>query len=484
MGTTSAARLPATGVVLLLSLVISCLPAPAAAQFPVPEYDSQLGLRLTVEQPFVDVPYNGAITVMMLLEDVSGDAARTSPSSPGAPVSTHTTTIVIADYEPAIASLGWQVMLPPYHVTMSGDRRDVPIQISTTPSITSDEISILLLVTFTDTNSGVVKNYTVSLGAQVMPYERGMLNILTPPQKAGQFETATFRVRLSNEAVYPARFRVEATADKDGFTVVAPPNLFIPPREAREFSVYVRTPHGKLYEYGQTTAVSIKVYSLEGGAIYSTTSTVKVEGWYVSTPWIPLLLVGMVSGVILMRNQRERRELRRLEKGRPRRVQPTPRQAVLLAELKRTDPEAYREQKARLDALYKERLRKWRADRSDVRARDREEEKQARAEYKAAKIRQKEDKERLRAERKRHRQEEKARLKVERKAAKAQAKIDKKQAKVDAKEAKKRAKALEKTKKKLETARAKAAKAEAKAAKAEAKAAKKAAKAKGRDGNP
>lgn len=490
---TPTARLPPVGVVLLLALVL--LP-PADAQAPPGDSPSAqegaFSLSVAAQPAFIQVPYNARATTTLAVRDTSEDSGKTPLGTPSTDAASHTIELVVRNGDELRAS-GWDCQIGTTSFPSYGGRTvTLDVGMLTTPLVKTQDAVCVIDVVLVDGETGTRLNVTATVNAEVSYFTKAYASVTqaTQVQVAGQFETVRYEVVIQNFGVYPDVYRIEAEADKDGFLVNDLPNVYVPAQSSRVVNVTVRTPHGAFYEFGETTGIAIGVYSTTGAGAYTVTGVLKVEGWYIPAYVFPLLLVGGVSAGVVARGSREWRELRRLEKGRPRRIEPTPRQAVLLATMRKDDPEGYKAYKAKMDALYKARRERFKAEKAAVAARDKEEEKLAAAEYKAAKLRKKAEK----AEAKRLR-------KIEKKAAKAQRKIDRKQAKVDAKERKKlekelaqKRKVLEKRKAKLDKANAKQAAKDAKAqAKADAAAAKlamkearaaaKAAK-KGRDGKP
>lgn len=495
-------RLPRAGVPLLLIFFFFLQLPLAAAQDPpaVPELptleeleESQLGVALSSENGYARVPYNGNAATRITVHDMSQDAGRGGASGgAGFDAKPHYIDLRVLNREEVDAA-GWQVQIGTTALQMFGGKsEDVDINFVTTPQINQRVITAIVIAEFLDGQTGYRTNATINLTGEVMPYSLSNVRMLSFPRTVGQFEVHTFDVLVTNDAMYPDEFTVDARMDKEGFVVIAPESVYIPAKESRTVTINVRTPYGTLYEWGNNANLKVDVSSTRGGT-QSVVGIIKVEGFYISSYWTPLLLVGAVSLGVVIRDRNQRAELRKLEKGRPRRVQPTPRQTVLLAELKRTDPETFKEKKARMDTLYKARRETYRDEHKRIVESDRAERKQARIEYAAAMARKKAEK-----------KEQRRLAAIERKGAKARAKVEKKeakrQAKVDAKERKRLQKVVGKKRKKLEKVRQKqakldakqakldakaAAKAErlaAKAAKAEARAAKKAAK--GRNGKP
>lgn len=485
-------RLPRAGVLSLFLLVL--LTPFASAQTPeVPTLPSledleraPLAVALTTEEGFVQAKYPLGASTSFVIHDLSQDGGDPNRGA-GAPVRPHIVDLRVVNFD-EIQELGWQVQLGGSSLQMfAGLTERIEVNFVTTPQIKTREVTATILAELYDpTNSEMRVNATINLTGQVLPYSRPLARMLTFPQVAGQFERVKFEVLVSNDAVYHDVFEITATLDREGYEAVAPQTIYVPPLSTRTFNITVQTPKSGLYDWGTAGTLSVGIRSLNTGATGSAVGIIRSEGLYISSYWLPLLLVGMASAGVLVRDRRRNAELKRLEKGRARRVEPTPRQAVMLAALKREDPEAFKEQRARMDALYKARREKYREERKAIVIADKVERKQAQQEYKEA----------TRAQ-KLQRKADRKQAKIDRKAARKQAKIDRKeakqQAKLDKKERKRLGKELEKKRKQLDKARAKQAKldakeakAQAKAAKAEERAARKAAKqsAKGRDGKP
>ncbi len=447
--------------------------------------ESVVGFAVITPQSFAEVKYLGNVVLPLIVHDLSRDSGTANEAPGGGTAfspSGHSTALTIKEIRPANA-LGWQVLLgSPFVQSIGGEVVETTVLISTSPLLNVQEISVDIEAVFTGPG-GETRNQTVTLNAQVERYDTALARITNPQIRAGQFESVRYQVMVSNDGVYPDTYQFIVGTDKDEFRVLSPPNLYVPAKETRYTNITILTPKDKVYELGQTAVVTVKVQSLTGTGVYSTVGVLQVRGPYIPTYWIPVIIVGLISAVVVTRNRRLEAGLRKLEKGRPRRVQPTARQTVLLAELKRRDPEAYAKRKAQLDAIYAARRDAYRDGKKTRRDRERKEHEAAVAELRA-------DKQRLKAkarEQKRavklERSADKKQRKADRKAAKVQAKLDKKQAKLDKKAEKKRdkeigkkRKELEKQKVKLEKTQAKAEKAEAKLARAAARAEKKRAK--------
>jgi hypothetical protein len=413
-----------------------------------------IGFSIVCPQQSVEVGYGQVAELRCTFFDLTRDsgAAQGNPS-PSATLP-HTTTLTVPAIEPSTAK-GWTVQSSHTHLPSNGgDQVEITFRFLTTPLINVDEIAAIVVANYTHP-SGQTRNQTLVFHAQVDPYDIAHVDMVVEDktQKAGQFDVVKYRVVVTNDGVFPDSYRFEVSGPP-GFFVAPPPNLYVPPRENRTAIVTVLTPHGKLYDLGTNGAFTIKVFSTMGTGAYSTTGLLHVEGPYLPSYWIPLTLVGLVSLAVASRSTRESMERHRLEKGKPRPVEISPRQSVLLAELKREDPDAYKSRREQLVAVYRARKERYGDAYREQRAKDKEERKVAKAELAEAKKRRAAEKKLGRAQRKAQRRE--AAL-----AAKAQKQ-----------ELREKRKALGKTEKKLEKARRKQAKLDAKQAKLDAKQAK------------
>lgn len=452
---------------LLLSLLVPFIPS-ASAQIPAPIAGAApLDIHLFCPDQLLEPAYAGADDAECTLKDLSRDAVY-HPDAGVGPGYTHTVFLETRAVNESLNASGWQVELTLSAYSMSGGQ-EVPFSVraKATPAIDAQDYHFELIATYVGPG-GYNKTMVVPFTAEVGPYDFALPSwVGSQSRKAGQDEVVVYTLAITNAGVYPDSYRFTINAPPDLF-VTTPPNLFVPPGETRTTNISALTPHGKIYELGRNAVIGIKIQSVSGSGVYSSTATLNIRGPYVPAYWVPLLLVGLVSASVVVRGSREKAELRALERGRPKPVALTPRQAVLLAELRRTDKEAYEAKRRSLDSVYKERLVDYRAHRKERQQADAEEARQAKREFLAAK-----------KARKEKRKEEKRAAKLARKQATIEAKAQKKEAKREAKLVKKKEKVLGKKRAKLEKERAKAeareAKAAAKQARLDARAAKAAA---------
>lgn len=462
------------------ALLLSVLYAgTAAAQLPTSDpTDSFVGFALVVPQSHVETDYLVPAEFRIIIKDLSRDSgsANELPGGgvPFTPVG-HDVVLAVKESNPPLNESGWHLLMETYKPTYGGQDAEAIVRLTPTTLVQAQEVRVTIEGTYTGPNQHV-ENQTVTITARVNPYTKMDVRVLNPVQRAGQFEIVNYEIMITNHGVYPENFNVLADSDKPDVRVIPPNSMWLQPGKTRTENITLLTPYGKPYEIGRTAVINIIVQS-DSGALVPQVATLQIRGPYIPTYWIPLLLVGLVAGAITITKAREQTAIRRLERGRARPVALTPRQAVLLAELKRTDPEAYKARKAQLDAVYAARRERYKTEHKERVARDREERGIATAEYKA--------------ERKRRAAEEKAKAKEERaarKAAFAQEKLDARETKRKEKELRKKQVLLAKARKKQaridEKDAARAAKAQAKADALAAKEAKRAAKAARRQEKP
>jgi hypothetical protein len=476
----------AAGALLLLLILIP----PSVAQVPAIPTDPQaeyFRFVIVCTKTFVQVEFQGAGDAECIARDLTQDSLQ-PPTGSSFGIIQHVVSLAAVPVGTANETTGWKAYPTVGNLVLTGGM-SAPFNVHFTalPTIVSPTFTVDLLANYTPMNSPTQEsfNQTVRIVAMVDPYYLGnaQTRINDLSQQAGQNERVTYNIDVTNYGVYPDYYVADVHSADPGFLVAKPPGIYVPPHATRTYTFTVLTPKGSLYEFGRNDNFRVDFTSRFGSSQFSSIGILRVTGPYVPLAWIPMTLVALVSGVVVARRVREGAELRALERGSPRRVQPTPRQAVLLAELKRTDPDAFAERKAALEAVYAQRRGEYKSASKERRARDREEIRQARAEFKAARKKQKADEKARRTQEARERkarkileaQEAKERKKREKELGKARATLEKKRGKLEKKEAK-AAQKQAKIDAKQADADAKAAAKAQKAAQKEAKAAAKAAK--------
>lgn len=449
-----AARLLLSGALLLSLLPIASAQAPSPAT-------AVVGFAILCPNTFLEVDYLGVAEAYCSIYDYTRDAPGIPGTTPSVGALQHYTTLKMGAVTPPTAK-GWQVTInaPPVITSYSGDIIPFSIRLQTTPLVNTQDYEFQILANFTA--NGVPMNQTIVFSGQVNAFDIAHPDTVKGQARAGQGHIVTYHYTITNDGVFPDVYTVQITGPDD-FAVTQPGTIYVPPGETRNVTFSVLTPHDKIYELGRSVSFSVKFMSTRGTGVYPRSALLHVEGAYVPSYWIPMTLVGLAAGAVVVRRTRESMQVRALEKGRPRRVAVTPRQAVLLAELKRTDPAAFRERQKQLAAVYATRRERYREEHKAQLAKDREERRIAKREYAAAKKQKKLDRRAAAAQRA-----------EEKKAAKRQRKLDKKAAKVEARQNKKKEKVLDKKRGQLEKAREKQAAIDAKQAAKDEKAAAKA----------
>lgn len=462
-----AARM-AAGALFLLVLLIPV----SAAQVPIPAEVGSSTLAITVQclDTSLEPGYGGQDEVSCFVQDLSRDSVSVPGSNNGQGAQQHTVSLSVRPMAVSANTTGYQVLLTRSIIGMfGGDIVPFVVNIKATPQVNAQDYSFELVADYTGPN-GYAQTIVIPFSAQVNPYDFALLSWAgSSSQKAGQDDIVTYRVQIQNTGVYPDIYRFTIISKPD-IRVSTPSNVYVGPGETRVVNISMLTPHGKLYEVSRSEAITIKINSMGVGGLggtgaYTTTALLQIRGPYVPVYWIPLFIVGILSAGVVIGGSRDKTQRRKLERGAPRRVDLTPRQQVLMAELRRTDPETYKEKQGALDTVYKERREDYLAHRKERAAADRAEAKQAKAEFeerrkakKAARIAARnqaaKDAKDARAEAKLVAKKEKQLAKRRKVLAKAQAKQDKKDAKLA-----KKAEALAQKQAKADAARdAKAAK--------------------------
>lgn len=450
MGDLSSARRAriAAGALILLALF---LPTSSAQTPAIPGQEAALHLAIICEDSFLEPDYTQMDVASCIIQDFARDSIGAPGSATTGP-SIHTVALTTRPAPGFENVTGWQILVSdPNFAMRGGESRRIDVRAVATPSINRDEYHFELVAEYR-AQTGYNETVSVPFVAQVNPYGFATTNWVTSPVKqAGQDEVVIYELAIENAGVYPDMYQLTITMDS-AFRVSTLPNLYVDAGETRSVNISILTPKGKVYEIGRSAPIVVKITSLgvgdvPGTGVYSAAATLKVQGAHVPVYWFPLTLVGLVSATIVAKAGSQKQSQRARERGTPRAVAVTPRQAVLLAELKRSDRDSYRAKKTALDVVYKERVADYRGHKKERIDADRKEAREAKIEFaaqkKARKAQEIEDK-RARVVARRAEKVEaadlKKREKVLAKARKKLAKAQRKQGKLDAKAAKKQAK--------------------------------------------
>lgn len=458
-------RLLTLSVLVVATLLSSFSPAGAQVpELPDPHPPAYKQIALDVESTYLEVDFLGRATVPFTITDFSRDSTR-QPGAEAAPAAGARRSTVLVTTEFEDQKPGWMASSTLSAAFLyGGQSARGEFFIQTAGNVRDQFVHVWLNATTTLPNGTVVVE-SERITARILPFYRGLVQIREPSRMVGQYEDVVFQVEVFNAGAYPDTFQLNVTAPP-GYLAHVQPKVYVQPFETRLVNLTLKTPKDKMYDLGTPGTVIVQMKSVNSPTNYESVASVYVRGPYVSSTIYPLTLLGIVAIGLLVNRGLSDRELAALEKGKPRRPRPTPRQQVVLKELKRRDPDSYKEKAGILAGVYKARRQEYRERHRDNARLEREERKKARAELQQERRERKaalaEEKRLAKVEAKRERAVRKVTRKKRRALLKEKRKLEKKRAKLAAKEAKARAKDEKKR-----------AKEEAKSAKRAARAAKK-----------
>ncbi len=450
-------------------LLILLVAAPAfpvvEAQAPVDPRDIY-GMKVTLDRSFNTVQYLQKSNFTVTIEDISRDDGQSAPA-----IGRLVHTILVENTVIEGLPSGWAASTDDTAFTTTpGDIVRTTLRVTAGAAIQQPYVRVNMTLAFIAGDT-VIRD-TVTVAVQVAPYYIALVLVkeVPPPQK--QQKIVAIPVQITNLGLYPDKFLLNASA-REGWKVSIPPEITLNALETRTVYMNVQTPKRGIYEFGELSIVEVSVKSANDPFVAYTRSTVvKVQGFYFSSYWQPLTIFTFLAVGLLVARSAERSGLRNGEDGKPRPFELTPRQRVLLGELKKRDPEAYKARMAQLAAIHRTRRETYRRIHKtriqDEKRLMKAEHREAKEELALRKEAASEQKEAEKAKRARVREIEKERAK----RLAAILEIRRKQDKIDGKERKKREKVLGKERKKTEKALAKQMKADAKAAKKAARKAK------------
>lgn len=465
---------------LLLVLLFAFVPAAEAQR--AEDLGGLTRINVNVEPTYITIPYLGQVDLAASISDLSRDAAAEARGSEsgilhqvaidvkvfpyGAPSAANETVNATTNATPGIR--GWAAAGGGTVFTSSGKTVPFTLQVKNGGDVYPNYVTVRVSASTRDYYSGTMITDEQDILVQLEPFYAGRLLIKAPPQTVGQNAIAQIPVEVSNFNTYRDTFTLNATAPA-GFVATVTPRILLEPRETRIVYAEVVTPHNKVIDLGTPATVFVNMRSEnDPKVVYTAATQIIVSGPYVPPYWWPVFLLGVVAAVVVGRDTRERAILRRGEKNLPRRPRPSPREAALLAELRRRDRDAWKARVTGYDELYGERRKVWKEHRREELAEERAEKRESHRLAKERRAKENElsakrrEIEKAKAKRDAAAQavaakEAAARAKADKREAKLGAKLQKKQAKIDAKrakvEAKERAKlekALAKKRKELE----------------------------------
>lgn len=348
------------GAAALTVLISAAIAAPAAGQLPPTpgapsggEALEQLVLvSLNVPTAPQEVPLLGQAQYDIVVEDLSADKAQERSG-------VYHTIRLDLEYNRSEAG-GWNVLMGPFFFSPSyggSTWRSFAI-VQATPTVKGQYFRFTVHATLTS-SLGPVAVDSQDVVAHLRPFSLAAVNLLGAPPHAGPFEEVQIPFTISNGGQYHDTFLVSAEAPL-GWFVSVQPRLTVFPGETREVLVHAITPANRVFQPQETAVVLVRVRSeLDPEVVYERAAVVILEGVFLPGYWAPVAVLGVVLlGALLARGMEVGRRQAR-EQGRPAPPRLTPAQQVLLADLKRRDPERYRAIVAQQRRLSRARERAW-----------------------------------------------------------------------------------------------------------------------------
>lgn len=445
---------------LFLLLLSSLLATSSAAQLPgVPdpaESHAVYGFQMTPDRGGAFVPFLRNALVNITIDDLS--VVHTDAASPVL------SQVFLSSEIVANNSQGWLAALEATAVPIRpGESRVITLNIQAGATVVEPVVHVRVHGLYrSGSGQTVEQNLTLLAVAQPSQFVNLQLRGIEEPWRPDEQREVDVQVR--NDNYYPDMITFSVTAP-DGWVVSPPSTIRMDPGETRLVTFDIKAPQDRWILINPTSEVIlVTAESASSSAARYTVgipaplSGVWLPGWVV--PHIFLFFLGLL---MLVRVTHERREERRLEKGKPQYPGIAPEEEARLAALKRTEPDRAEAMEERLHALHKRRVKAWRGTYKKRKALEGELAKREKARHdelikaqkREARRARKEEKAALAAVKakekalaKRRRKLEKGKVRAQRKADKLRKKEERAQAKRDAKEAKRREKQLAKLQKK------------------------------------
>jgi hypothetical protein len=393
----------------------------AAAQVPTPPtVPSQqegspvrqlLQVGLDVITPPQEVPLLGQGVYEVVVEDRSADRA---PDGQGL-LHYILLDLVFNTTQPAS---GWSAFLGnPVFQSQGGTVHRTTLTVVPGATVQGQYYRVSVRATMYDTGGNVVTDEQ-EVVTKLRPFSFATVDLPGSVPNVGPFEEAFIPVLIGNAGQFPDTFLLHAEGPP-GWFVQVQPQLTLFPGEERTVQVHLVSPADRVFVPQESATILVYVTSeLDPSVVYDRAMVVVLEGTFLPGYWVPLLLLGAVLAAAAGQRAVEGGRRRAKEQGRPHAPELTPAQAVLLADLKKRDPQRYQAMVERRRGAMKARERAYLAVRGKRAALERMLVDQQRAKVRAEKAQEKA------AERERQRREaelERQRSVLEREKARREA---------------------------------------------------------------
>ena len=323
-------RAPIVLAIVLATTTLVAGAPPASAQ-----YQKELvAVSLEVLDPPQFVPYLGDARWRLVMRDLSRDAVPEA-SLQGDPGFAHMTTFEVQFVNvPANASLnGWEAALTNTTVFTSGGMvRETTLIVQALGPVSLNHVTLKVVATMRASDGGT-KSAEVHVNAFLEPFRLANVFIKTPPRFVEQQKVVTYLVQVDNVGTYIDTFLLNVSITP-GWKAMITPRVVIEGKSSAFVNLTIQSPSGQLWHPGETAIIRVSARSIhEPEVAFTGASVIMVDGPYVSALWRPLAALSLVALALLTVRAWRDRDLAALEKGRPRKPRPTPRQAVLLLSL-------------------------------------------------------------------------------------------------------------------------------------------------------
>lgn len=339
---------------LALGLLLLALLPPASAQspsiLPPGPYQERLVLvSVNADPDTQEVDRLNQVRYDLTIDDMSVDAQQ------GSSVIFHNIDLTVQKNESAYP--GWNAFLGQtfFSPSYGGNRWQTFLVVQAPATIKSQFMKVVVTATLSSTTGQVVTDST-EVATRVRPFTIADVDLRAAPREAGPFEQVQFPVTISNAGLYPDTFLISATAPEHWYTSVQP-KLTLFPGETREVTVDVITPSTRVFVPQETGIILVQVRStLDPNLVYERAAVVNLQGFFFPEYWAPLLVLGAVLVGAVAKRTAEGGRRSAKEQGQPVPPRFTPAQQVMLADLKRRDPQRYQALVGKQRALHRARL--------------------------------------------------------------------------------------------------------------------------------
>lgn len=347
------ARAAGAHACIVAALGLLLLAPPASAQVPdvpgAPIISNLIRVSVTVLPPAQEIPLLGQARYTVSVDDLSAEQEQ------GQKPVIHTVQLELDVNR--TASPGWVAGLgASFFQTTAGQHVETFLVVQAPPTVRSQYFFGTVRALLRSPISGDTSD-SADAAARVTPFSLVNVDIRFAPPSVGPFEEVSFPVTLTNVGLYPDTYEISATGPEGWFVAVQPRTTLFP-GETRDVNVDVVTPANRVFVPQEVGVITVRVVSVnDPSVVYERAAIITLQGTFIPGYWGPVLVLGAVLAAGTGLHLREAAQRRSREQGKPLPPRLSPAQAVLLADLKRRDPERYRHIVAGQRRLFRARQR-------------------------------------------------------------------------------------------------------------------------------